>query len=615
MEQLLIQRWARLTSRFERTGPEFRLLTDLPSGGVLKVKGITADRQLVENFLDLEPFVPFDVDLQASFNRNNLDNDDIVEQTRQAWYTANVGIKTPRGWPRPRVRGTIIDTVSVPGSSLGARPSQSRAYSVRPELSHLHYGMNFTEFFEYRADKPMEDKDIYSTEEEWAAGTRMATTLLDRILVSPHYTYRVKDEYEYTFVDQQLRRPPVDSVSHEAGLSTSTRLWSTASVGLGYTFLHGKLLDTRGSGRIVPVEGHSGDASFTWPYTCYSRDKRRKLTLFPGVYAHITDLRGGIERRPSLSSQLSIAYEQIKDWKAEVRGEFFIDKDEDPNSGELRTEQNRIWFLWTAQWRDKGQPLSFPSLEGPWVSEEIPRNNVWELGPEFYYYDYEEPDFGVEFKGPMIGLAGSFTHHNPSRLMFRAEARGATGKVDYTGSGTIDGIRDYVGEGRLLGGYEFPAGEARAVTPFLGVGYRYLYDNFGGRVSSTGASSYDRESNYFYSPLGAIYEFSLGGGWKIGWSGEYDLFWRGRQESHLEDVHPSLNTLSNTQTRGHGARGAVKLQKAGRLFDLLVQPYLRWWKIEDSEQSDVTFGGTPIASGFEPTNETFEFGGDVRLRF
>ncbi|MDO8730834.1 MAG: hypothetical protein Q7J69_06610 [Candidatus Omnitrophota bacterium] len=360
-ETLLIQPWARWTSRFERTGPEFRLLVDLPSGGVLNQKTITADRQLFENFVDLEPLGPFDLDLQASFNRNDLDRDDNVEEIRQSWYSANLGIRMPKGWPRPRFRATMIDTVTVPGTQV--RPAQSREVNLRSELSHTHEGIHFTEFAQYETDHPSEDKDQFSAEEKWSLGTRAATTLLERILVSPHYTYRFTDTTEVRFIDNVHRFQPVDAVNHEAGISTSTRLWSTSSLGLAYTFLHGKLTNTDGL-FLTPTEGHSGTANFTWPYTRHSWNKRRKLTVFPALAAQFTDLSRPLEKRPLFSSQLSMAYEVMQNWKAELRGEFLFDHDTDGD--QIRSEEHRFWMLWTSQW--KGEPQ--------WAAQERPREKL-----------------------------------------------------------------------------------------------------------------------------------------------------------------------------------------------------------------------------------------------
>lgn len=244
---------------------------------------------------------------------------------------------------------------------------------------------------------------------------------------------------------------------------------------------------------------------------------------------------------------------------------------------------------------------------------EIPANR-WAIGPEVYYFRYEEPDIAVEFDGPMYGLAGSFTHHNASRVMFTAEGRGAWGQVDYVGSGTIDDIQDWTAEGRLAVGYDFLNG-GRLLTPFFGVGYRYLNDDSSGKTSSTGAVGYERESNYLYNPIGLEFSAALSEGWRIGLSGEFDIFWKGQQISHLEDADPGFNEVSNDQDSGYGARGSVKLQRRSERFDLLIEPYIRWWSIDDSKSANITFSGVIIGTGYEPKNETLEVGGALSVRF
>ncbi|PIV41068.1 MAG: hypothetical protein COS27_10960 [Nitrospirae bacterium CG02_land_8_20_14_3_00_41_53] len=71
--------------------------------------------------------------------------------------------------------------------------------------------------------------------------------------------------------------------------------------------------------------------------------------------------------------------------------------------------------------------------------------------------------------------------------MLKAEGRLSYGWVDYSNSGTMDDIDDYIWELRGLGGYDFSVLKASILTPYIGIGYRYLNDDMSGRVSSTGA--------------------------------------------------------------------------------------------------------------------------------
>ncbi|MBI4227411.1 MAG: hypothetical protein HY600_03935 [Candidatus Omnitrophica bacterium] len=252
-----------------------------------------------------------------------------------------------------------------------------------------------------------------------------------------------------------------------------------------------------------------------------------------------------------------------------------------------------------------------------WAAESESPRHQWEIGPEVYYFRYKEPDVAVKFDGPMYGLVGSYTYRHANRLALQADGRGAWGLVSYTGSGTLDDIQDWTFEGRATIGYDLPAqDDRRRLTPFFGVGYRYLNDDSSGKTTSTGAVGYERESNYLYSPIGLTFTAPLGAsGWTVGVSGEYDLFWRGWQISHLEDADPSFNTVENTQRHGHGARGRLLFEKTGERVTWVIAPFIRWWSIKDSENANITFSGTIVGYGYEPKNDTIEAGATISARF
>ena len=244
-------------------------------------------------------------------------------------------------------------------------------------------------------------------------------------------------------------------------------------------------------------------------------------------------------------------------------------------------------------------------------AEEPFKKHNWEIGPEISYIRYEEPDVMKE-EGIMYGLGGSYAYHN--NWMFKVEGNGMYGQVDYTGSGTLDNIPDYKFEIRGLAGYDFPAGQTTYLTPYLGLGYRYLNDDSSGKLSSTGAAGYDRESNYFYTPVGLQTITELNGKWSLGLNAEYDYLWAGKQISHLEDVNPGYGTLKNDQKNGWGLRGSVQLKKKGETADFLAEPYVRYWSIEESEISSVTTQQY-IISGYEPKNNSTEIGMKLAVSF
>ena len=239
------------------------------------------------------------------------------------------------------------------------------------------------------------------------------------------------------------------------------------------------------------------------------------------------------------------------------------------------------------------------------------QKHTGELGTEISYITYDEPGV-MEEEGVMWGILGSYTYRD--NWMLKAEGRFSYGQVDYENSGTMDNIDDYMLEFRGLGGYDFPILTATILTPYIGFGYRYLNDDMTG-TTSTGALGYERESNYFYSPIGIETITELDKGWSIGLTLEYDYFWKGIQKSHLSDTGLGLNDLENDQDDGYGVRGSVKFQKKGEKLDFVIEPFIRYWNIKESEETAITYSGTVVGYGYEPKNDSTEFGIKFAAKF
>src|SRR5258708_39249339 len=75
--------------------------------------------------------------------------------------------------------------------------------------------------------------------------------------------------------------------------------------------------------------------------------------------------------------------------------------------------------------------------------------------------------------------------------------------MDYSGSGTVNGIDDLEVELRVLGAYAIRLdAQGDEITPYAGYGYRVLEDYLGGKTTSTGARGHDRQSQSLYIPMG-----------------------------------------------------------------------------------------------------------------
>jgi len=230
----------------------------------------------------------------------------------------------------------------------------------------------------------------------------------------------------------------------------------------------------------------------------------------------------------------------------------------------------------------------------------------WEAGGQLAGYRYEEPDPGVKIWGPRIGPAGTYTYHHAGSWFLRGDARYSYGELRYQGSGTKDRIPDSILEGRGVFGMDFFPGGGVSLSPYAGLGYRYLYNDLRG-TTSTGAAGYRRYSYYLYLPLGLTSRSGIGGQWTLATTIEYDYFLRGRQASLLTDVNPGYTDAYNAQRNGRGYRLSVMVEKDR----WALGPWMHYWNIEDSDSARIS----QILLGIEPKNQTREAGVEVRYRF
>ena len=263
-----------------------------------------------------------------------------------------------------------------------------------------------------------------------------------------------------------------------------------------------------------------------------------------------------------------------------------------------------ILFFYTVSFAQEDKEESLKNLSNT--------RDTWEVGPEISYIQYKEP--GVKDKGMMYGIGGSYaSYHND--IMLKAEGKFAYGQLDYEGSTwgnnksvTVNGIPNYMLEFRGLLGYDFAA-HTIAITPFLGFGYRWLNDN----MQEKSPGGYKRESNYFYLPIGLEVVANLGNGWSLGTTGEYDFFLRGEQKSFFSDNNPKENNIENKQTKGYGVRGSIPIAKKGEKVDFVIEPYVKYWNIDDSDYQRYTSSRSKYA--YEPKNNSTEIGCKLAITF
>ena len=229
----------------------------------------------------------------------------------------------------------------------------------------------------------------------------------------------------------------------------------------------------------------------------------------------------------------------------------------------------------------------------------------WEVGGQLAHYHYEEPNF-AKFIGGRGGILGAYTFTRANRIFFRVDARESYGGLKYQGSGTQDSVPDLIIETRGVAGMDFPVGSSVSLSPYFGLGYRYLYNDSRG-YTSTNAAGYRRYSNYLYAPIGLTTRIDLGSRWVLVPTAEADIFLRGKQKSQLSDANLGFNDVTNTQRHGYGYRAYLMVEKD----HLAVGAWMHYWDIKDSDVQPIGLG----MAGLEPANWTRESGIEFRYRF
>lgn len=270
----------------------------------------------------------------------------------------------------------------------------------------------------------------------------------------------------------------------------------------------------------------------------------------------------------------------------------------------------------------KLSPPDKPRLKAPspdrTVSEAfpLPRRHTFGISYDVYSAKYKEPSV-MEQKGPFFGYSGSYAYRpRPGDFLYfkglnfyELQGQWADGDMDYSyAAGSLDDKHNVTYEARALAGADYAPDEKARLTPYSGLGYRYLRDESEGRRATSGAWGYDRHQEYYYLPLGVNVDFHTRP-ILFGFNLEFDYMFWGHNISETGYL-PGYTDLKFTQRRGFGLRASVKLAKNFKLVNVFAQPFWRRWDIRSSSISDDR--GTP---SHEPENKTDEIGLKLGLEF
>ena len=207
-------------------------------------------------------------------------------------------------------------------------------------------------------------------------------------------------------------------------------------------------------------------------------------------------------------------------------------------------------------------------------------------------YFYEEPNvMNKESQLPFIGIGrkGILTSkQNPFLYEFDIQY----GQTDYFGSAITTSDPTYILNTNLKKSWQ--------VNEFdlsLGLGYRHLKDDWGGKQTALGNYTYDRVSEYLYLSTGLTRFTSSQPNFSI----NYRQLIRGKQTSYLQSI-PGYANATNPQKTGFGLTAEYYLMNNFTIF-------IDYWNIE---RSDNDRQGQGI---YEPLNHTTQIGLRYRLLF
>lgn len=244
-----------------------------------------------------------------------------------------------------------------------------------------------------------------------------------------------------------------------------------------------------------------------------------------------------------------------------------------------------------------------------------------ELGVTISSYDYSESSLNVSMKATNFGIDYTGTYAFGNNWFVLGNANYNNGSVDYSGTGTQSGIPQYYYDFKGVVGYDLDFTDF-TLSPYAGLGYRFLSQQWGNTTTSTGAIGYDRQSTYNYLPIGVIHRFSVNNKAKIETTLEYDYLISGNQFSGLSSIngthsgttYAGVPDSNNTQNSGYGINLTVMYKEDAWGFG----PYFKYWNIQQSNTNyaTISINGTSYLYGvYEPQNVTKEYGVKAIYRF
>jgi hypothetical protein len=239
----------------------------------------------------------------------------------------------------------------------------------------------------------------------------------------------------------------------------------------------------------------------------------------------------------------------------------------------------------------------------------------FEIGTELFDYEYRERSEGqviASDTGSFPGITASFVAGLGKGYLFRTRFSADFGSVNYSSDdGDIEDIRQSIGQLEFLVARDVQVSQGSTITPFIGLGSRILNDRSGGRETESGLLGYDREISYAYVPVGAAVATRLGGSSTLTFNAQYNWVVGGDAESKFSRIDPEFPDVKLEIPGGRGLEASVIVGVPLGRRQIRFGPFVRHWKIRQSEGQLFENEDGSFDELVEPKNKTNEFG--VRL--
>ena len=231
----------------------------------------------------------------------------------------------------------------------------------------------------------------------------------------------------------------------------------------------------------------------------------------------------------------------------------------------------------------------------------------------FSLSSYSNNDSDSSFKAFNLGVTyqGIKTLAGEKFVLFDADY--ATGPDTYSGSLGALVIPKYYYNLRLSIGKDIVY-DSYVLSPYIGLGYRFLSQSGGGLFTATGNYFYDRQSTYNYIPLGLKRRIALADGATLETTVEYDYLISANQYQGLSAANngggfTDATNINNKQNTGYGLNASLMYRRPdGWSFG----PYWKYWNIDVSEAATYSASAQPVT---ERANTTDEFGFKAMYKF